>query len=125
MLSPIKYDSYHILKERTRRDYSSYIDELSMESKFLLIKFFKALIENETLIESRREFLVNKNLNSNDSYELIKGNISAAYITRDHFKNFLEEMSIFPSNFENEILFNRFDKNHDEKVTFLEAIIIY
>ena len=118
----IKYDSYHILKERNRKDYSSYFDELSSETKELLVGLFKALIQNESQIEAGREFLTNKNLNSNDSYELIKGNISAAYITRDHFRNFLEDMCIFPSNFENEVLFNRFDKNQDSKVTFLEVI---
>jgi len=123
MISPVKYDSYHILKERNRSNYNGFLGEISGETKFLMIKFFKTLIENECQIEAGREFLINKNMNSNDSYELIKGNVSTAYITRDHFKNFLEDMCIFPSNFENEVLFSRFDKNHDGKVTFLEVNI--
>ena len=123
MISPIKYDSYHILKERTRKDYHMFLSELSNETKSLLIRFFKVLIENENQIESGREFLLSKNMNSNDSYELIKGNMISPHITRDHFKNFLEDVCVFPSNFENEVLFNRFDKNHDGKVTFLEVSI--
>ena len=71
MLSPKKPEYARLIRER--RNYG-YDVELSLESKLILIKLFRTLIEGENLIENNRQFLTSRPLfSSYDAFDAVKG----------------------------------------------------
>lgn len=58
---------------RERKNYGFDV-ELTLESKLILIKLFRALIEGENLIENNRQFLTARPLfSSYDAFDAVKG----------------------------------------------------
>jgi len=71
MLSPKKPEYARLLRER--RNYGYDVD-LSLESKLILIKLLRNLIEGENLIEHNRHFLTSRPLfSSYDAFDAVKG----------------------------------------------------
>jgi|LauGreDrversion4_2_1035121.scaffolds.fasta_scaffold1907410_1 hypothetical protein len=71
MLSPKKPEYARLLRER--RNYGYDVD-LSLESKLILIKLLRTLIEGENLIEHNRHFLTSRPLfSSYDAFDAVKG----------------------------------------------------
>ena len=71
MLTPKKAEYARLMKERRNYGYDA---DLSLESKLILIKLFRTLIEGENLIENNRQFLTSRPLfSSYDAFDAVKG----------------------------------------------------
>lgn len=122
MLSPKKIEYARIMKERKNYGYES---ELTLESKLILIKLFRTLIEGENLIENNRQFLTSRpSFSSYDAFDSVKGKYQNFILKENVLKYFiklnffLQKHSIFNSQFELDVLFDRFDKNREGRITF-------
>jgi len=110
-----------MLKKRESQDYAyCYKENLKQESKLLIIRLFKTLFMNETIIESERKLLKN-NLSSKESFLLLQQENGGMFLNRNNFKWFLEDMGSYLNDLEIEVLFRRFDKYKEERVSFSQV----
>ena len=83
MLTPKKSEYSRLLRDRKNYGYDS---EISLNSKLILIKLFRLLIEGENAIENNRQFLTSRPLfSSYDAFDLIKGRYQN-YILKENVK---------------------------------------
>ena len=120
MFLPSKYEYCQMIKEREGKDLAYYYkQDFSTESRLLITQLFRSFIRNEAIFEGQRRVL---RLCSKEAFKLIQNETDGIFLTKNNFKWFLEDMCIFPSVFETDVLFRRFDKNRDEKVSFSQVI---
>jgi len=119
MLIPKKPEYARLIKDRKHYGYDA---EFTLDSKLILIKLFRTLIDGENMVEKNRQYLTSRPLfSSYDAFDLIKGKYQN-YILKENLNYFLQKHSMFVSQFELDALFDRFDKNRDGKITFNEFI---
>jgi len=117
MISPKKYEYSKLIQRRLGSEGS-----MTFESKFSFVKLLRTILEIEQSVDLSRQFLTNKHqFNSYEAYDVIKGKYKN-YIIKEDLRQFLYQNSSFCTTLELDLLFDRFDKDHDGRITFEEFI---
>ena len=120
---PSKFEYYQMIKEREGTDYAYKHKEMSDDSLYTIIQFLKILLRNEIIADGQKK-LLNQNMSSKEAFSLLLNNGKDLSLNKNSFKWFLEDMCIFPSLFESDVLFKRFNRNLDERVSFSQVMTI-
>ena len=123
MLSPL--NKQYAMNLKTNKSYESNYDnenEITHDTKELFINVLDNLLSNEIKVEKLRNSVNKASFFSvKDAFESLKNSLRN-FLIKDDFKLFLSICNSFASETEIDLLFERFDKNHDGKVTFNEVV---
>ncbi len=101
----------------------SRINQISNNSKTLLIEFFERLADTENKIQEYR-IAFNKEYEFSPYEQFMKlKNSNHDFCEKNQMRNFLTKYDFIQSSIEIDIIFDRFDKNKNGKFYFSEVII--
>ena len=118
MISPIKKEYLGILFG-DKKVQKSFHSELSEKSKKIIINLVKSIILNESNYYEIREKMKSENFSMRDTWNImIEFSKNKNYLNLGEFGKFLKAYSLNLTQYEIEIIFNKFDFDKDELINF-------
>ena len=114
MLSPMKEEYLSLNKQETKKCIN--LNNISFDTKKLVIEFFKRIIENESLIYDMKIKLINeKKFNFVFLWGIMmKFSQDGKTLNKNEFNTFLENFQCFSTKFELDIIFYKFSMGNNE-----------